>query len=109
MLVNDPPVPEPDDPDSARRRISGPGDDLLWPLDIQVRDRLRKGAAAVLLVHETGPAGYPYEVVVGSWGREQFDLPTAGPQRRPGGRRVLDRPRQGARRCSRPPGSTSRP
>ncbi len=26
----------------------------------------QKGAAAVLIVHETGPAGYPYEVVKGS-------------------------------------------
>ena len=35
-----------------------------------------KGAAAAILIHETGPAGYPYQVVVGSWGRENFDLPT---------------------------------
>jgi Zn-dependent M28 family amino/carboxypeptidase len=28
-------------------------------------------------VHETGPAGYPFEVVTGSWGRENFDLRTA--------------------------------
>jgi Zn-dependent M28 family amino/carboxypeptidase len=33
-----------------------------------------KGAAACLIVHETGPAGYPYQVVTGSWGRENFDL-----------------------------------
>ena len=33
-----------------------------------------KGAAACLTVHETGPAGYPYQVVTGSWGRENFDL-----------------------------------
>ncbi|PYV37917.1 MAG: peptidase M28, partial [Acidobacteria bacterium] len=33
-----------------------------------------KGAAAAIIVHETGPAGYPYEVVSGSWGRENFDI-----------------------------------
>jgi Zn-dependent M28 family amino/carboxypeptidase len=32
------------------------------------------GAAAALIVHETGPAGYPWEVVRGSWGRENFDI-----------------------------------
>ncbi|HSH46446.1 MAG TPA: M28 family metallopeptidase, partial [Longimicrobiales bacterium] len=33
-----------------------------------------KGADAVIIVHETGPAGYPWEVVTGSWGGEQFGL-----------------------------------
>ena len=39
-----------------------------------------KGAAAAILVHETGPAGYPFEVVRGSWSRENFDIaqPDAG-------------------------------
>ena len=36
-----------------------------------------KGAAACLTIHETGPAGYPFAVVGGSWGRENFDLVTA--------------------------------
>jgi Zn-dependent M28 family amino/carboxypeptidase len=36
-----------------------------------------KGAAAAIIVHETGPAGYPYEVVSGSWGRENFDVKSA--------------------------------
>src|SRR6185369_6331044 len=33
-----------------------------------------KGAAAAIIIHETGPAGYPYEVISGSWGRENFDI-----------------------------------
>jgi Zn-dependent M28 family amino/carboxypeptidase len=33
-----------------------------------------KGAAAVLIVHETGPAGYGYNVVQGSFALEQFDV-----------------------------------
>ncbi len=41
-----------------------------------------KGAAAAIIVHETGPAGYPYEVVVGSWGRENFDVKATGPTNR---------------------------
>ena len=35
-----------------------------------------KGAAAAIIVHETGPAGYPYEVVKGSWAQENFDIQT---------------------------------
>jgi Zn-dependent M28 family amino/carboxypeptidase len=37
----------------------------------------RKGAAAAVIVHETGPAGYAFDVVKASWGRENFGL--AGP------------------------------
>ena len=37
-----------------------------------------RGAAACIVVHETGPAGYPWEVVSGSWGRENFDVAGAG-------------------------------
>src|SRR6185503_4370312 len=33
-----------------------------------------KGAAAALIVHETGPAGYPYFVLVASHARENFAL-----------------------------------
>jgi Zn-dependent M28 family amino/carboxypeptidase len=35
----------------------------------------RRGAAGVLIVHETGPAGYPFQVVQGNLG-EKFDLVT---------------------------------
>jgi Zn-dependent M28 family amino/carboxypeptidase len=41
-----------------------------------------KGAAAVLIIHETGPAGYGYEVVRGSFSREQFDVPSADAEKR---------------------------
>ncbi|MGE5406551.1 MAG: M28 family metallopeptidase [Methanosarcina sp.] len=34
----------------------------------------RQGAAAVLIIHETGPAGYPWEVVNNSWSGPQFSL-----------------------------------
>jgi Zn-dependent M28 family amino/carboxypeptidase len=34
----------------------------------------RQGAAAAFIVHETEPAGYPWDVVEGSWSGEQFDL-----------------------------------
>ncbi len=34
----------------------------------------RQGAAAALIIHETRPAAYPWEVVTGSWSGPQFDL-----------------------------------
>lgn len=34
----------------------------------------RQGAAAAIIVHETGAAGYGWDVVTGSWSGEQFDL-----------------------------------
>lgn len=36
----------------------------------------RLGAAGAFIVHDTEPAGYPWEVVTGSWTGEQFDLAT---------------------------------
>jgi Zn-dependent M28 family amino/carboxypeptidase len=33
-----------------------------------------KGAAAAIIIHETGPAGYPFEVVADSWGGENFSI-----------------------------------
>lgn len=37
----------------------------------------RQGAAGVLLIHETGPAGYPFEVITGGNTGPQYDLITA--------------------------------
>ena len=34
----------------------------------------RQGAAGVIIIHETEPAGYPWEVVESSWTGPQFDL-----------------------------------
>lgn len=38
----------------------------------------RQGATGVIIVHETDAAGYPWEVVSGSWSGEQFDLASNG-------------------------------
>lgn len=75
MLVNDPPVPAPDDPSQLDpsmfkgRAMTYYG---RWTYKYEIASE--KGAAAVILIHETGPAGYPFEVVRGSWGRENFDI-----------------------------------
>jgi hypothetical protein len=75
MLVNDPPVPDPADPSKLDpavfkgRAMTYYG---RWTYKYEIASE--KGAAAAILVHETGPAGYPFEVVKGSWSRENFDI-----------------------------------
>ena|SRR5579871_5772153 len=41
----------------------------------------RRGAAAVIIIHTTPSAGYPWQVVQSSWGREQFELPAGSEPR----------------------------
>ena len=43
-----------------------------------------KGAAAVLIIHETEPAAYPYSVVRSSNSQEQFDVPSPDAEKRVG-------------------------
>lgn len=75
MLVNDPPVADPKDPaqlDSSvfqGRAMTYHG---RWTYKYEIASE--KGAAAAILIHETGPAGYPFEVVRGSWSRENLDI-----------------------------------
>ena len=80
MLINDPPVPDPKN--SARldpAMFKGEGMTYYgrWTYKYEMAAKL--GAAAAVIVHETKPAAYPYEVVVNSWARENFTLKTDGP------------------------------
>lgn len=76
MLVNDPPVPDPGNPSELDPKTFG-GKAMTyygrWTYKFEIA--AEKGAAGALVVHETGPAGYPYEVVKGNTG-EKFDLVT---------------------------------
>ena len=77
MLINDPAVPDAGDSSKLDERMFK-GNAMTyygrWTYKYEIaRD---KGAAAAIIVHETGPAGYPYEVVSGSWSRENFDVQT---------------------------------
>jgi Zn-dependent M28 family amino/carboxypeptidase len=78
MLVNDPAVPDPNDPSKLDPNMFK-GDAMTyygrWTYKYEIA--AQKGAAAAIIVHETGPAGYPYEVVKDSWGRENFDTQNA--------------------------------
>ncbi len=69
MLVNDPGYAT-EDPELFRGRTMT----YYGRWTYKYEEAARQGAAAVLLVHETGPAGYPWEVVRSSWSGPQFDL-----------------------------------
>src|SRR6516164_4027670 len=76
MLVSDPPVPDPDRPGELDPKMFG-GRAMTyygrWTYKYEIG--AMKGAAGVLIVHETGPAGYGFNVIQGKTG-EQFDLVT---------------------------------
>ncbi len=78
MLINDPAVPDPSHPDELDPAVfKGRAMTYYGRWTYKYEMASAKGAAAALIIHETGPAGYPYAVVAGSWGRENFDIPTA--------------------------------
>ena len=76
MLVNDPPVPDPADPTRLDPNIFG-GRAMTYygRWTYKYEKGAEKHAAAVFIVHETGPAAYPFAVVQ-SKVTEQFDLVT---------------------------------
>jgi Zn-dependent M28 family amino/carboxypeptidase len=76
VLVNDPAVPAPGDPSKLDPKVFG-GDAMTYygRWTYKFEEGARRGAAGILVVHETGPAGYPFSVVQGSL-REKFDLVT---------------------------------
>ncbi|HEV2864038.1 MAG TPA: M28 family metallopeptidase [Pyrinomonadaceae bacterium] len=77
MFVNDPPVPDPSDPSKLDPKIFG-GKAMTYygRWTYKYEEASRHGAAAALIVHEEGPAGYPYEVVKTSRSQENFDIQT---------------------------------
>lgn len=75
MLINDPPIPDPGNPSRLDDRMfKGKAMTYYgrWTYKFEIASE--KGAAAAIIIHETGPAGYPFEVVSGSWSRENFDI-----------------------------------
>jgi Zn-dependent M28 family amino/carboxypeptidase len=76
MLVNDPPVT--DERGQLDPKVFG-GRAMTyygrWTYKYEIA--AAKGAAACLIVHETGPAAYPFLVVITSWSRENFEIRSA--------------------------------
>ena len=80
VLVNDPQIPDPKDPaklDGAM--FKGNTMTYYGRWTYKYEEGVRQGAAAVVIVHETKPASYPYEVVVNSWSKENFAIRSSQP------------------------------
>ena len=73
VLVNDPPVPNPYKQAELDTKFFG-GKAMTYYGRWQYKFKMaaRKGAVGVLLVHETGLAGYSFEFVREAWSRERF-------------------------------------
>lgn len=77
MLVNDPGYATQDSTTFRGRAMTYYG---RWTYKYE--EAARQGARGALIVHETGPAGYPWEVVQTGFTGPQFDLPTDGGEAR---------------------------
>ena len=83
IMVGDPPIRDAADStqlDSAMFRGKAMTYYGRWTYKYEKASEL--GAAAAIIIHQTGPAGYPWEVVSGSWGQENFDIPSTGASNR---------------------------
>jgi Zn-dependent M28 family amino/carboxypeptidase len=79
MLIGDPPVPDPRDTTRLDPRVfRGAAMTYYGRWTYKYDIAAERGAAAVLLVHQTGPAGYPWSVVQGNV-RERFEVEGAPP------------------------------
>jgi Zn-dependent M28 family amino/carboxypeptidase len=76
VLVNDPQIPSASDPSQLDPALfNGKAMTYYGRWTYKFEEGARRGAAGILIVHETGPAGYPFAVVQGNL-RERFDLIT---------------------------------
>lgn len=74
VLIGDPPVPDPADPATLDpKTFGGRAMTYYGRWSYKFEEGARRKAAAVLIVHETEPASYPFAVVQGRVS-EQFDL-----------------------------------
>ncbi len=73
MLVGDPAIPDPNDPSRLDETMfKGKAMTYYGRWTYKYDIAAKKGAAAAVIIHETGPAGYPYTVVRSSWAKETF-------------------------------------
>ena len=75
MLINDPPVEDPAHPGQLDPKMfAGKGMTYYgrWTYKFEIASKL--GAAGAIIVHETEPAAYPWNVVRNSWSGERFEL-----------------------------------
>jgi Zn-dependent M28 family amino/carboxypeptidase len=75
MLINDPPIPDPKDPSKLDDKMfKGKAMTYYGRWTYKYEIAAQKGAAAAIIIHETEPAAYPWQVVRSSWAKENFEL-----------------------------------
>jgi Zn-dependent M28 family amino/carboxypeptidase len=75
MLINDPAVPDPKDPSKLDEKMfKGKAMTYYGRWTYKYEIAAQKGAVAAIIVHETEPAAYPWQVVRTSWSKENFEL-----------------------------------
>lgn len=74
MLVNDPQIPDPNDPKKLDDKLfKGKAMTYYGRWTYKYEIASEKGAAAAIIVHETATAGYPFDALQ-SWRQENFGL-----------------------------------
>ena len=75
MLINDPAVADPKDPTKLDDKMfKGKAMTYYGRWTYKYEIAAQKGAAAAVIIHETVPAAYPWQVVKSSWSKENFEL-----------------------------------
>jgi Zn-dependent M28 family amino/carboxypeptidase len=75
MLINDPAVPDPKDPSKLDDNMfKGKAMTYYGRWTYKYEIAAQKGAVAAVIIHETVPAAYPWQVVKSSWSKENFEL-----------------------------------
>src|SRR6185295_2099391 len=77
FLINDPAIPDPSDATKLDDKMfKGKAMTYYgrWTYKFEIASE--KGAAAAIIVHETGPAGYPFGAL-SNWRLENFDIKAA--------------------------------
>jgi len=75
MLIGDPPVTDPKDPSKLDDKMfKGKAMTYYGRWTYKYEIAAQKGAAAAIIIHETEPAAYPWQVVRSSWAKENFEL-----------------------------------
>src|SRR4026209_1843621 len=75
MLIGDPPIPDSKDPSKLDDKMfKGKAMTYYGRWTYKYEIAAKKGAAAAIIIHETEPAAYPWQVVRSSWSKENFEL-----------------------------------
>jgi Zn-dependent M28 family amino/carboxypeptidase len=75
ILINDPAVADPKDPSKLDDKMfKGKAMTYYGRWTYKYEIAAQKGAAAAIIIHETEPAAYPWQVVRSSWSKENFEL-----------------------------------